>query len=171
MEDEREEEKETITRGEVIQDVEAEAHDIRERGIHHLDLRERLPWLKAAAKKAGTENEGRVTSPDSGVDPHSPEETSPSHDSQLEPVENDHHSTAGSVHSLLQNGHLEEIYLPPKDYHEDSLPPKDYPHSTEAEAVPPKDYPKSVKPENKPAGSQAEVLADDDYYSMMMNGF
>ncbi len=167
--DERDEDGVTrpLSRGEVVQDLEAEAHDIREKGIHHLNLQERLPWLKKSPTKEDSKEQEddqpeRALSPDSGLDQLSPEEGFLLHDSTLE----EDRSTASSVHSLLMNGYPEEtpeVYLPPKDYHTDNAYPEGY--VDEDEVIPSRDYPtKGV------TGSQTQLLEENDYYSMMSNG-
>ena len=169
LDDERDEDDTTrpLSRGEVVQDLEAEAHDIREKGIHHLNLQERLPWLKKSPTKEDSKEQEddqpeQVLSPDSGLDQLSPEEGYPLHDHTFE----EDLSIASSVHSLLMNGYPEEtheVYLPPKDYHIDNASPEGY--LDEEEVIPPRDYPKKAV-----TGSQTQLLEEDDYYSMMSNG-
>lgn len=150
------------SRGGVVQNVEAEAHNIRERGIHHLNLQQRLPWLKSPLKGGNKEQEDNQTqeiiSPDSSEDPLSPDVVASLHDL----ISEDHKSTTSSVHSLLVNGYLEDSpKLPPKDYHTETTPPESF----HGDTIPPKDY-----PTKSASGSQTQLLDDNDYYSTMLNG-
>ena len=197
-------------KGEVISSPEEEMHDIRKKGVHRMNLKERLPWLKDLASvkkittegqpvegKSGTlENSREVVSPDSGVmeeerglsskhthsDPHTVVQQALSR-----------HSSTDEIPVHLQNGET----LP-------KLPPKDYPKQLTAEdhsitqgqrqplthhqnhqktlpELPPKDYPKQKSPEDYPkaeggqshtagGGYQNDLLADNDYYALMMSG-
>lgn len=152
------------SRGGVVQDIEAEAHDIREKGIHHLNLQARLPWLKAPPKDGSQEQQDDdqtqdIVSPDSSEDPLSPDLVASLHDL----ISEDPKSIASSVHSLLVNGYLNggSPQLPPKDY-DQTTPPASY-HG-DNDRVPPRDYPTKSE-----GGSHTNLLDDNDYYSMMLN--
>lgn len=159
--DDDEDPKQNLSGG-VEQDIAAEAHDIRERGIHHLDLQQRLPWLKSPLKNDNEEQDDQtqeILSPDSSEDPLSPDVIASLHDLTTE----DHKSIASSVHSLAMNGYIgDSPKLPPKDYQTDHTPPGSY-HSDDI--LPPRDY-----PSNNGGGSQTQLLDDNDYYSMIPNG-
>ena len=166
----------------MVSSPEEEVYDIREKGVHRMNLKERLPWLKdrAPIKEETTEdeqpgaadNDREVVSPDSGVMDHLSEgedvvgqppehehsesrtivEQSPTHHTQTK------HTDEIPVH--LQNGGLDTL---------PALPPRDYPKQ-----LPPKDYPKMANLEGQPhtaeTGYQNDLLADNDYYSLMMDG-
>ena len=193
-------------KGEVISSPEEEMHDIREKGVHRMNLKERLPWLKdlASVKKttegqpvegeSGTHEISReVVSPDSGImeedrglsskhthsDPHTVVQQALSH-----------HSSTDETPVHLQNGETLPK-LPPKDYPK-QFTPEDHSitqgqrqplthHQNTLPELPPKDYPKQRSPDDytKAEGGQShtagggyqnDLLADNDYYALMMNG-
>lgn len=170
-----EDETKTEGQGGVIQDPKADVNDIRKRSVHHINLQDRLPWLREIESKQTDSVDSpqlqRVISPDSGVmdtlsegtDPPS-ENLSPLHIT-LTPTSSEIPTQASkdTIPVHLQNGgplsEGEEFELPPKDY-PILLPPKDYPvlESTSHTTIP------SKTTQNDLFGG------DDDYYSMMANG-
>ena len=194
-------------KGEVISSPEEEIHDIREKGVHRMDLKERLPWLKDLASVKKTTTEGQPVEGESGT----PEiERAVAEDRGLEnrTLSSKHthsdprtvvqqalsrHSSTDEIPVYLQNGEtLPE--LPPKDYPK-QLTPEDHSvthgqrqplthhqnHQITLPDLPPKDYPKQNSPGDHPmaeggqshtagGGYQNDLLADNDYYALMMNG-
>jgi len=137
-------------RGEVISSPEEEAYDIREKGVHRMNLKERLPWLKdrEPIKEEVTENQQpgvdddnrEVLSPDSGVDQLSDVEDlgeTPKHEHsesqkivEPSPVHHTQTTSTDEIPVHLQNGGLDMLpALPPRDYPK-QLPPTDYPKIT-----------------------------------------
>lgn len=144
--------------GVALQDPDADIQDIRKRSIHHLDISDRLPWLKETQLRIEEEHEDdeqgqrdrdRLTSPDSGVIDHLSEATESS-DGHMSI-----HSVSSPPHSALrrqESAEDEDILVPPpnpdNDYHFQAhlknsemvssleLPSLDYPI-----LPPPKDYP------------------------------
>lgn len=197
-------------KGEVISSPEEEMHDIREKGVHRMNLKKRLPWLKdlASVKKTTTgrqpvEGESgtprEVVSPDSGVTEEDLENgglsSKHTHSDPNTVVQQalSRHSSTDEIPVHLQNGEtLPE--LPPKDYPK-QLTPEDHSitqgqrqplthhqnHQNTLPELPPKDYPKQKSPEDYPkakggqshmagGGYQNDLLADNDYYALMMSG-
>ena len=200
-------------KGEVISSPEEEKHDIREKGVHRMNLKERLPWLKDLATVKKTTTEGQPVEGESGTPEISRVVMSPDSGVTKEDLENGGLSskhTHSDPHTVVQQalGHLsstDEIpvhlqngetlpELPPKDY-PTQLTLEDHPetqgqrqplthhqnHQTTLPDLPPKDYPKQKSPEDYPkaeggqshtagGGHQSDLLADNDYYALMMSG-
>ena len=167
-----EDESKTEEKGEVIQDLEAEQKlkDIRKRSVHHINLQERLPWLKDSEVKIADDLElpQRVTSPDSGVMDTLSEMTDPSEN--MSPL----HATLTPTSSGVQNDYTDLIHVQNGNgtHNDDDLeiPPRDYPI-----LLPPKDYPVMESSANgfgKPPTktTQNDLFGGDDYYSMMTDG-
>lgn len=176
-----------MVRRDAIANQEKDIYDIRKRSIHHIDLKERLPWLKEVEEKQEDENaqevptgqqmeaaapnqrEG-VASPDSGMMDHL-SEAEVEFDLDVEGLPPQHESstdrdapTSDHVPVHLRNGGLDHV----RESQFPSLPPRDYPKQ-----LPPKDYPKLT--ESQPAEIQKRhplqnsLLGDTDYYALMMN--
>lgn len=167
-------------RGEVISSPEEEVYDIREKGVHRMNLKERLPWLKdrepikeevTENQQPGVDDDNRdVLSPDSGVDQLSDVEDlgeTPKHEHsqshkivEQSPVHHTQTTSTDEIPVHLQNGGLDMLpALPPRDYPK-QLPPKDYPKMTDSEG----------QPHTAGTAYQNDLLADNDYYSLMMGG-
>ena len=149
-------------RGEVVQCPEEEIHDIiREKGVHKMKLSEKLPWLQTATMEEEEEEEEEVEeeradeilSPDSGLVDHL---------SGGSPVEVDEHGRhwPAAIPTHLQNGEGEEMEggRTARFMLEPLIPPPDYPRQTPAK----RDFPQGGMT------AQGNLLADNDYYSLMM---
>lgn len=107
--------------GEVIASPEKEIvtiKDLKKRGVHRLDLKDRLPWLQSPTHTA-EDKEGEQENPNLDREVMSPD---------------------SGVVELPNEGRPPE--LPPKDYPTTELLPKDYPLTE----LPPKDYPTTHGP-------------------------
>ena len=171
--------------GEVVSSPKEEIHDIRNREVHRMDLKERLPWLKEVAERkaqsvteeAGTGEVGSPVSGERGGEPGKRDVASPDSgvmeqlsdaglDSDGTNVSPEHtHATARhdqlqgpeDIPVQFQNGELEHGSRTDTP----NLPPRDYPTQ-----LPPKDYPKSES--RKKGVAQDDLFGDDDYYTQML---
>ncbi len=128
--------------GEVISSPEKEIvtlKDLKKRGVHRIDLKDRLPWLRDSSRTADKDGQGEdtasplsdreVVSPDSGV--------------------------------MESSGEGRTLELPPRDYPTAELPERDYPK------LPPPSSP--LPPPSSPTTTQdRDLLGDNDYYSLLL---
>lgn len=165
--------------GEVVSSPKDEIQDIRNREVHRMDLKERLPWLKeqtaelrakSVIEEAGTGDVGSptgasggveerdVVSPDSGVMEPLSDAGLDSDGTNVSP-EHTHNQLPGpeDIPVHFQNGELEHGTQTDTP----NLPPRDYPIQ-----FPPKDYPKSET--RKKGVAQDDLFGDDDYYTQML---
>ena len=155
--------------------------------VYHLDLKARLPWLREIEKrKEPLEGEEGVEAEEE----RGREAETPAGEGTTEPVGDLRRK--GDISGSLSEHSLQSQLLiqqaPPTDhtpsgslgdipfqFHHDgmeqslpSLPPKDYP--SQLPDLPPRDYP-TPSSHTRPLEQTGDLLADNDYYTQMINTF